>query len=94
MPKILGSRKRKFEVITNSTKPGFDGVEVAGEKFKFGHSGGFTISDPGKAEAINEKYGQKGPRDVIVIDTDDVPKEPGHRYFFTMPEAPWKKQKE
>ncbi len=91
MSKILGSRKRRFEIINNKPDHSFTGVELDNETFKFGKSGGFTLEDPAKAEAINQKYGQKGPRDVVVVDTDDVPSEPGHTYFFSMPEMPWKK---
>jgi len=87
MPRILGSRKRRFEVITNNSS--IDGVEVNGEKFKFGKSGGFTLEDVGKANEINDQYGQKGPRDVIVIDTDDVKKEPGHTYMFPFSGLPF-----
>lgn len=92
MPKILGSRKRRFEIITNKPDHSFKGVELGNETFEFGTSGGFTLDDPAKAEAINQKYGQKGPRDVIVVDTDDVPSEPGHTYFFAMPEMPWRRE--
>ena len=85
--KTLGSRKRRFEIVNNRTD--LDGVVVDGKKLKFGRSGAFTIDDPMKARDIQKEYGQDGNRDVIVVDTDDVKKEPGHTYQFQSKGVPW-----
>lgn len=87
MPKILGSRKRRFEVVNNRTD--IDGINVDGKQMDFGRSGAFTLDDPAVARDIQQSYGQDGPRDVIVVDTDDVKKEPGHTYQFQFKGLPW-----
>ena len=64
-------------------------VEVAGQSMPFGNKDAFRVSDRGKAQEIQRKY--KGQVTVTEI-PDSTKTEAGHNYFFSMPEAPWKKK--
>jgi len=90
---VPGSRKKLWEVIKASKRP-FNGIAGTGRELLFGKNGGMTVSDPGLAHEINQKYGntRTGTGEVFVIETDDRPREPGHTYLFRMPQMPWKKE--
>ena len=90
--KTSGSRKKRFEVVAATTRPDLH-IDVGKVERKFGTSG-MIINDPGEAEAIDQKYGSKGTKEVVVMGVDDIPREPGHKYQFTVPEMPWKREKE
>jgi len=90
--KTSGSRKKRFEVIPATTRPDLH-IDVGKGERKFGSSG-MVISDPGEAEAIDQKYGSKGTREVVVMGVDDVVQESGHTYQFSFMGVPWAKYDE
>ena len=69
-------------------------LEVDGKKldFKRVHDSMFRVKDRGLAMAIREKYGSGRNPDVTVtkVAYPDA-RDRGHRYFFTVPEMPWKR---
>ena len=83
---------KKYQVIKATQKP-IDGLDVAGQHMKFGKSGGFVVSDPAVAGAIEQQYGEKsgGLADVIVLE-DDRPAR-GERRTWQVGVMPWKKDK-
>lgn len=90
-----GSRKKLWEIVKASKRP-LEGIAGSGRELRFGKQGAMTVSDPGLAHEINQKYGntRTGTGEVFVIETDDRPKEAGHRYLFSMPQMPWKQEQE
>ena len=85
--KTSGSRQKRFEVIRATARPDLH-IDVGRGEREFGGSG-MIINDPGEAEAIDQKYGSKGTREVVVMGVDDVPKESGHTYQFLFRGVPW-----
>ena len=54
------------------------------------------VHDDGIAHEINERFGTKskgGTGEVVVVTTED-PTEQGHTRTHTVPELPWKKEKQ
>jgi hypothetical protein len=85
-----------YEIIkARPTLP--DTLEVDGKSYDFrtdplAGGGMMRVKDRGLAFAIRDKYGKGRAPDVTVTrvkypDAHDR----GHRYFFTVPEMPWKK---
>jgi len=63
-------------------------VDIGDRRMKWNKQGRMLVNDPAVANAIRQKYGN----DVTVTrmrypDAHDR----GHRYIFTMPEMPWKR---
>ncbi len=74
------------------TKRKIAGVQVGDRTLTFGKkTNAFEVNDPGLAAEIEARYGPKATGDVVVAPHDYNP-EPGHRYFFTVPELPWHKK--
>lgn len=88
----MANHKRGFEIV--QIDKSVDGVEIGGQKMKFGKSGGFRIEDAAKAKDIDMEWGYSGRRHgrkdkVLVIPTDDKRVEPGHNYTFTTIALPY-----
>lgn len=76
--------KKKWKVINNSTRPGFDGLDIDGRKRKFGRDGTFVIDAPGLANDIDKTFGRRGNQSVAVVPHNDhETNELGHKYTFT-----------
>lgn len=75
--------KKKWQVINNSTRQGFDGLEIDGKKRKFGRGGRFVIDSPVLARDIDKVYGRRGNQSVAVVPYNDrETREIGHTYSF------------
>lgn len=65
---------------------------------KFGGKPAFYTSDRGEAREIEQEYGMKGSGDVHVLDDDRtkhaINSNSIHRYSFSVPGLPWKKEKD
>lgn len=74
--------RQEFEVI-QASRNAPDEISIGGQTMKFGSSGGFKVSDIGKAQAINDLYGhgKGGTRQVVVVPVEKPP-ERGHRRTF------------
>ena len=82
-----GHVPKTYEVI--KAWEGNTSVKIGGQDMRFGDKDAFRVKDRAKAEAIRQKY----PGEVTVTEIPDGTKmEAGHNYFFSMPEAPWKKK--
>ena len=69
-------------------------VKVDGKYMPFGRDGAFRVKDPGVAAEISAKYGGKnGDVTVTKVKYPHI-SDRGHKYFFSVPELPWKKEKE
>src|SRR3990167_4889638 len=86
-----GHVKKKWQVQNASREP--VQVEIDGKQMPFGRDGVFRVNDPGVADAIRQKYGRTGQVTVSRIRYPDVA-DRGHKYFFSMPEMPWRRNKE
>ena len=71
----------------------FKSVEVDGKTYKFNRWGALRIRDKSVARAIRDKYGKA----LASAEVSDVPNprkdEAGHRFFFSVPEMPWKRKR-
>lgn len=76
--------KKKWQIINNSTRPGFDGLEIDGKKMKFRKQGNrFVIDSPVLARDIDKTYGRNGNQSVAVVPyNDSQTREIGHTYSF------------
>lgn len=75
--------KKKWKVINNSTRPGFDGLTIDREKKKFGRDGTFVVDDPQLARDIDKIHGRHGDQTVAVVPHNDrETRELGHTYTF------------
>ena len=93
-------RKKQYEIHKGSKRSkDIKGVIAGGKKMAFGSSGAFTTDDPVIAQEIDEKYGEGGQGDAVVVEVDDMDRSrPIHegkrsRRIWSMPELPWKKKK-
>ena len=68
-------------------------VEVDGKEMPFGRDGAFRVRDSGVADEIKAKYGNKGEVTVTRVKYPHI-SDRGHKYFFSVPELPWNKEKE
>ena len=67
-------------------------LEVDGKRYDFRDSGMMRIADRGLAMAIRDKYGKGSAPGVTVTKVNHpAPADRGHRYFFSVPELPWRK---
>jgi hypothetical protein len=83
--------KKVCEIIRNTTRPGFDAIEVGGAVKRFpANSGLITTEDHAAAREVKDRYGS----DVVVIEGAEDPPKPGERRLWTVPELPWKRKKE
>jgi hypothetical protein len=80
-------RKHKW-IVHNAARTREPEPIVAADKvMEFDREGRFAVSDERVAAEIREEY----PRDVTVTRVNaHHPSDRGHRYFFTVPELPWK----
>jgi hypothetical protein len=85
-PDREGHKKHKF-YVRNATKRKFDTLTVDGKDMKFSDKGRMMIKDEKLAREIQVEY----PDDLAVT---RVRQEDGHRTFFSMPQMPWKREKE
>jgi len=75
--------KKKWQVINNSTRPGFNSLEIDGKKRKFGQGNRFVIDSPVLARDIDKTYGRNGNQSVAVVPYNDhQTRELGHIYSF------------
>lgn len=81
-------RRKRYEVVRNTTRPGFDAVDTGKRRLRFGRSGAFTVDDPGEAAEIQARYMKRSVGDVVVIETDH----PQRGALWVVPEMPWKKR--
>lgn len=51
------AKKTKQIVLARNEKTGSEGIELDGQKMDFVHGSALWVDDPGKAEAIQQKYG-------------------------------------
>lgn len=67
-------------------------LEVNGKEYKFRPNGMMRVKDRGEAFAIREKYG-RGRMPQVTTTRVNVPhpSDRGHKYFFAVPEMPWKR---
>lgn len=67
-------------------------LEVDGKRYNFRDSGLMRLQDRGLAMAIRDKYGT-GKAPGVTVTKVNYPghADRGHRYFFTVPEMPWKR---
>ena len=85
-PDREGHKKHKF-YVRNATKRKFDKLTVAGKEMKFSNKGRMMIKDEKLAREIQAEY----PDELAVT---RMRQEDGHKTFFSMPEMPWKREKE
>lgn len=77
-------------MVVRTTSRKLPGIQAGGRFLQFGKkTNAFEVNDPGLAREIE----QANPHDVIVT-PHHYNSEPGHRYFFTVPEMPWKRKKD
>jgi hypothetical protein len=76
-------------IVHNATRNREPLPVVAADKvMKFNDEGRFSVDDEKVAAEIREEY----PRDVTVTRVNaSHPADRGHKYFFTVPELPWKR---
>ena len=86
-PDREGHVKHKF-YVRNATKQKFDKLTAGGKEMKFNHEGRMMINDEKLAREIQAEYPDK-----LAVTRVRQPND-GHRTFFSMPEMPWKKEKE
>ena len=95
------NKKKKHEILVNDPeahakiKGFYDDKHPESPMIMDGY-GRMVVHDDGKANEINERFGTKskgGTGEVTVVTVDETP-EPGHNFTFSMPEMPWKKEKE
>lgn len=86
----MAKTDEKQQVIPMTTGAAETTLEMDGKRYPWGRSGGFQLNDPGEAAALKAKYGH-------MIDTYSAPvphpADRGHRYTFSVPELPWKREK-
>jgi len=88
-------RKHKFVVQkawTDASRPNdglSDGVATSRGVLKPDDEGRMLVND----EALAREIQQENPKELVVtrMNADD-PADAGHKYFFTVPEMPWKRQ--
>jgi cell shape-determining protein MreC len=69
----------------------FNAVKAAGKEMKFNREQRFKVGDEKVAAEIRREY----PRDVTVTRVNKYhPADRGHKYFFQVPEMPWKKERQ
>jgi hypothetical protein len=85
-----------YEVI-RATKETPAVLEVDGKTMRFPRVRGsmMRVKDRGLAMAIRDQYGS-GRRPKVTVTKVNYPDvhDRGHRYFFSMPEMPWKRSKD
>ena len=75
--------KKKWQVIKNTTRPDFTGLDVDGQQMRFRRNGTFVIDAPGLASDIDKTFGRRGNQTVAVIPYNDhETREVGHTYTF------------
>lgn len=80
----------KYMVI-KSTRRDIAGLSIEGKDMTFGKkTHAFEVNDSGLAREIEAQHGPKATGDVVVM-PHVIQREPGHRYTFTVPELPWKR---
>ena len=76
-------------IVHDATRKRLAGVHAVGKDLMFNKYGRFSIRDEGVAAEIRQRY----PRDVTVTRVSKYhPADRGHKYFFAVPEMPWKKE--
>ncbi len=80
---------RRYMVVPTSKKRT---LNLGDHQVQLGRNGA-SLSDGGQAAEIEQHYGEHGSGDVVVV-PHYVDREPGHHYTFTVPELPWKKNKD
>ncbi len=62
---------------------------IDGKVIPFDKRGTFRVKDKGLADEIQAKYGTEN----VIVDPTRIPDmaDRGHKYFFTVPEMPWKR---
>jgi hypothetical protein len=90
-------RKKQYEIHKASKRAkDIKGVIAGGKRMEFGKSGAFITDDPVIAREIEEKYGEGGQGDAVVIEVDDLDKsQPNRRgrssrQVWTVGKMPWK----
>ena len=86
-PDREGHVKHKF-YVRNATKQKFDKLTAGGKEMKFNREGRLLINDETLAREIQAEYPDK-----LAVTRMRYP-EVGHSYIFTVPQMPWKKDKD
>ena len=82
-------RDHKWIVHNATQRKDFKGVRAAGKDMLFDREGRFMVSDEVVASEIRKNY----PRAATVTRvTAHHESDRGHKYFFSVPEMPWKKE--
>ncbi len=91
-------RKKQYEIHKASKRAkDIKGVIAGGKRMKFGKSGAFITDDPVIAKEIDEKYGEGGQGDAVVVEVDDLDKSQEihrgkrSRRVWSVGKMPWKK---
>ena len=88
-PDREGHRAHKFIVQKALRRDMRKGINYGEKKFNFNKEGRFVLTDEKVAREVQKMH----PRDLAVTRVNTFhPSDRGHRYFFSVPEMPWKKQ--
>ena len=70
-----------------------DVIEVDGKPMQFRDNGMMRVKDRGLAMDIRNKYGA-GKQPGVTVTRVNYPSahDRGHKYFFSVPELPWRRQ--
>ena len=74
------SGEKAYKIVKTTKRPIH--INERGHNFELPDQGGVTIKDPGVAQAINDRYGDGGHKEVIVREIPN--RENGHRYFWNI----------
>ncbi len=91
-------RKKQYEIHKASKRSkDIKGVIAGGKRMAFGSSDAFITDDAGVAREIDEKYGEGGSGDAVVVEVDDLDKSQEihkgkrSRRVWSVGVVPWKK---
>jgi hypothetical protein len=85
-----------YEII-KATQKDLPALEVDGKAYRFPRVRGsmMRVKDRGLAMAIRDRYGSGRRPDVTVTKVNyPDPADRGHKYFFQVPEMPWRRSKD
>ena len=99
----INSRKT-FEIVAATPGPKkIRSIDVGGRRVKFKKNGTARVDDPGVAAELESRYGQKAKGadagQVVVIPLEQYNEDRDRRkgsnpFYWTVPELPWKRNKE
>jgi hypothetical protein len=81
--------RQQFEVLDLTGRSEVEGIQVGGRKIKYGDkSRAAVIDDAGLAKDIQQRYGQAGTRDCLVVPVEK-PRDELHERTFQGVRLPW-----